>query len=89
MVHAELEEAKTQLSSLIAQVEAGEEVILSRAGKPVARIVRWSEPAKAKRQLGLLSSRIVETTGVWDEDCPPKNSQFDRLPLLAASAPGS
>lgn len=68
MVHANIYEAKTHLSSLIAQVEAGEEVILSRAGKPVARIVPWSEPAKAKRQLGLLSGRIVETPGVWDEE---------------------
>lgn len=77
MVHANIYEAKTHLSSLIAQVEAGEEVILSRAGKPVARIVPWSEPAKAKRQLGLLSGRIVETQGVWDDE-------FDVATLMAA-----
>jgi prevent-host-death family protein len=31
--------AKTNLSSLIAEVEAGEEIVIARAGKPVARLV--------------------------------------------------
>lgn len=34
-------EAKTKLSALIASVEKGDEVILARAGKPVARIVPY------------------------------------------------
>ena len=34
-------EAKTKLSALIASVENGHEVILARAGKPVARIVPY------------------------------------------------
>lgn len=34
-------EAKTRLSALIASVENGDEVILARAGKPVARIVPY------------------------------------------------
>ena len=34
-------EAKTKLSALIASVENGDEVILARAGKPVARIVPY------------------------------------------------
>ena len=33
-------EAKTQLSRLLAQVEAGEEVVIARRGRPVARLVR-------------------------------------------------
>jgi prevent-host-death family protein len=32
-------EAKSQLSSLIDEVEAGGEIIIARAGKPVARLV--------------------------------------------------
>jgi prevent-host-death family protein len=32
-------EAKTQLSRLLERVESGEEVIIARAGKPVARLV--------------------------------------------------
>lgn len=32
-------EAKTHLSRLLEQVEAGEEIVLARNGKPVARLV--------------------------------------------------
>jgi prevent-host-death family protein len=32
-------EAKTQLSKLLRRVAAGEEIVISRAGKPVARLV--------------------------------------------------
>jgi prevent-host-death family protein len=32
-------QAKTQLSKLLQQVEAGEEIIIARHGKPVARLV--------------------------------------------------
>lgn len=39
MVQVNVHEAKTHLSRLLARVEAGEEVIISRAGKPVARLV--------------------------------------------------
>ncbi len=37
-------EAKTQLSKLIEQVLAGEEVTIARAGKPVVDLVRHREP---------------------------------------------
>lgn len=50
--------AKTQLSRLIEAVEAGEEVIIARAGKPVARLVPMIEAPKPKRQLGLLNGRF-------------------------------
>lgn len=39
-----MHEAKTTLSQLVEQVENGEEVILARAGTPVARIVRLERP---------------------------------------------
>jgi prevent-host-death family protein len=37
-------EAKTRLSQLIAAAEAGEEVLLARNGKPVAKIVKYTPP---------------------------------------------
>lgn len=40
-----IHEAKTQLSRLIEKVQAGEEVVIAKAGKPVARLVR-SAPSK-------------------------------------------
>ena len=39
MTAVNVHEAKTHLSRLLAQVEAGEEVVISRAGRPVARLV--------------------------------------------------
>jgi prevent-host-death family protein len=37
-------EAKNSLSRLVAAAEAGEEVVLARDGKPVAKIVRFEAP---------------------------------------------
>ncbi len=50
-------EAKTTLSKLLTQVEAGEEVVISRNGRPIARmtrIVQRTEP----RPLGDLAGQI-------------------------------
>jgi prevent-host-death family protein len=44
-------EAKTHLSRLLKRVEAGEEIVIARAGKPVARLVP-AEPAPQPRRLG-------------------------------------
>jgi prevent-host-death family protein len=46
-----IHEAKTQLSKLIARVEAGEEIIIARDGSPVARLVAVRKPT-AKRVSG-------------------------------------
>jgi prevent-host-death family protein len=50
-------EAKTQLSKLIAMVESGEEVVIARAGKPVARLTKL-DPAKRTIVYGLLKGKI-------------------------------
>jgi prevent-host-death family protein len=43
-------EAKTHLSRLLQEVERGREIVIARAGRPVARLVA-AEPV-AKRELG-------------------------------------
>lgn len=48
-----IHEAKTTLSALIAAVEAGEEVIISRANKPVVKLVPVDPPKQARRTFGL------------------------------------
>ena len=45
-------EAKAKLSALVDEAMAGEEVVLARAGKPVARIVAL--PQREPRRPGLL-----------------------------------
>ncbi|WP_419931737.1 type II toxin-antitoxin system Phd/YefM family antitoxin [Candidatus Poriferisodalis sp.] len=37
-------EAKTHLSKLLSRVEAGEEIVIARAGKPCARLVPYVPP---------------------------------------------
>jgi len=53
-----IHEAKTHLSRLVERVEAGEEVIIARAGRPVARLVAY-RPRKAPRSPGLWRGRVV------------------------------
>ena len=50
-------EAKAQLSAVVEKVMNGEEVILGKAGKPVARVVPYEGPQK-DRVLGRLKGKI-------------------------------
>lgn len=38
-MHVNIHEAKTHFSKLVERVEQGEEIIIARAGRPVARLV--------------------------------------------------
>ena len=46
MKSVNVHEAKTHFSKLLARVEKGHEVLISRAGKPVARLVPHREKAR-------------------------------------------
>ncbi len=61
-VHA----AKTNLSRLIERAEAGEEIIIGRAGKPVAKLVPY-RAERPKRVFGRLKGQIV-VHGDFDDD---------------------
>ena len=53
-----LYQAKTQLSKLVDRAAAGEEIIIAKAGKPLARLVPLA-PAKPVRRLGTLAGQVV------------------------------
>jgi len=55
-VHA----AKTNLSKLIERAEGGEEIVIARGKKPVARLVPMGVPAhlRRRRAFGLLKGRL-------------------------------
>ena len=57
-------EAKTQLSRLLAQVEAGEDIVIARRGEPVARLVLCK--AHARRQPDVLRGKIVIPDSFFD-----------------------
>jgi prevent-host-death family protein len=63
-------EAKTHLSELVARVEAGEQVIITRHNRPVAKLVAMDEvpPEMVQRRLAALDElqamgRKMETRG--------------------------
>ncbi len=50
-------EAKTRLSQLVDKAASGEDVIVSRNGKPLVRLTRLAEP-KRRVRFGVLKGRI-------------------------------
>lgn len=52
-----IHEAKTHLSRIVDEVAAGSEVIIAKAGKPMARLMPLSGVPRAKK-LGLLKGKI-------------------------------
>jgi prevent-host-death family protein len=70
-----ISEAKAQLSALIEKVVAGQEVIIGKAGKPVAKLVRYERSEKPRRP-GALRGKIK----IADD--------FDELPMDIAEAFG-
>jgi len=63
-------QAKTHLSRLLDEVAAGAEVVIAKAGKPVARLVPL-EPVVRKKKLGLLQGRI-SVPDDFDAPLPPE-----------------
>ncbi len=67
-----LHAAKTHFSRLVDAAAAGEEIIIAKAGKAVAKLVPLTTPEKRpKRRLGLLAGRAIIPT---DFDAPLPDS---------------
>jgi prevent-host-death family protein len=58
-------EARNRLTGLIRAVEAGEQVVITRNGKPVAQLAP-PPPERRKTQFGRMRDRIKLPKG-WDE----------------------
>lgn len=61
-----IHEAKTHFSELIAAVERGEEIIIARRGKPVARIEPAEPAARRERVFGALKGQIIVHDSFYD-----------------------
>ena len=57
MKQYEIADAKHQLTKLVDEVQAGEEIIIAKSGKPVARLLPYAE-RKTLRQPGRWRDRI-------------------------------
>jgi prevent-host-death family protein len=63
-VHVNMHEAKTHLSRIIERVERGEEVIIDRAGTPVAKIIPLVRRVN-RTSVGSLAGQL-DLSGDWD-----------------------
>ena len=64
MVTVSVEQAQEEFSDLLARVEGGEEVTITREGKAVAKLVRYE--ARGKPQFGSLKGRIKVDDSFFD-----------------------
>lgn len=66
MVRVGIHEAKTQLSRLVGLAEDGEEVVIQRSGRPVARLVALQHRRPVAEAFGALRGE-VELAADFDE----------------------
>ena len=70
-----IHDAKTHFSRLVDRAAAGEEIIIAKAGKPVARLVPLAPAEKPKKRvLGLLAGQITLSD---DFDAPLPDDLLD------------
>ncbi len=68
MILKNISEAKAQLSALIEAVQKGEEVLIGKAGKPVARLTGYQGGATPRR-FGALADQIA-IHGDFEDELP-------------------
>lgn len=68
-------EAKTNLSKLIEKTLAGEDIIIAKAGKPVAKVVAYKEEKLKPRKFGLWKGKVWISDDFDNED-PEINKLF-------------
>lgn len=62
-----IHEAKTNLSRLVQEAVAGEDIVIAKSGKPMVRLVPIGV-SKGTRALGTLSGQIRESADCWTPD---------------------
>lgn len=67
MLIANIHDAKSNLSSLIASVLAGKDVIIAKAGKPIIKLIRYI-PEKKQRKAGLFKGQTWMSEDFTDEN---------------------
>jgi prevent-host-death family protein len=75
-----LYEAKTHLSALVEQAAQGEEIVIAKAGKPMARLVALEERGrKSKRRI--LGRNLLGITYVAPDFDEPLPEEFFSAPI--------
>jgi prevent-host-death family protein len=63
-----IHEAKTHFSKLVERAAGGEEIVIGKAGKPVARLVPYTAPPRPIRRPGSLKGKIRILPGFDEMD---------------------
>jgi prevent-host-death family protein len=71
-----IHEAKTHLSRIVDDVAAGAEVVIAKAGKPMARLVPLGSAPRPKK-LGALKGRIAVPDDFNDPLSPEELARFE------------
>ncbi|MEL0022364.1 MAG: type II toxin-antitoxin system Phd/YefM family antitoxin [Rickettsiales bacterium] len=74
MKQLSIHEAKTHLSRLVEEAAAGEEIVIAKAGKPVARLVALASGADRPRRPGSMRGKI-EIRDDFDDPLPADMAQ--------------
>jgi prevent-host-death family protein len=82
MKRVNIHEAKTRLSQLLAEVEDGEEVVIARAGRPVARLVRAAPAGAVLREPGGMKGEFWFAPDAADAD-----AEIERMFEESVAAP--
>ncbi len=72
-VQVNLYEAKTHLSSLVERAAKGEEIVIAKAGRPMARLVSLSANDQTMRPLRKFGQNLLGITyrsDDWEKDIP-------------------
>ena len=82
MATVNVHHAKTQLSKLLQQVEAGETIVIARAGKPSAQLVPINAHPKGIKPPGAMRDQIsirddfdLPLDGLFDGDLEPSGPE--------------
>ncbi len=70
MAMVNMHEAKTQLSRLVERAAQGEEIVIARGGRPVARLVKI-EQDPSPRPFGTMRG-LIEVPDDFDAPLPPE-----------------
>jgi prevent-host-death family protein len=62
-----IHEAKTQFSKLIEAVERGEEVVIARRGKPVAKLTACDEAPRREVRFGTLAGLVTVYPSFYED----------------------
>ena len=82
MATVNVHQAKTQLSKLLQQVEAGETIVIARAGKPSAQLVpinahpkRIKPPGAMRDEISIRDDFDLPLDGLFDGSLEPSDPE--------------